>query len=194
MSKKVLVIASNNQKKIAEIKFLLPDYHIKSLTDIGCHVDIPETADSFEGNALIKAKYVFDHHQLPCFSDDSGLVVKSLSGAPGIYSARYAGEQKNEQENMNKVLDNLKGTKDRSAYFITVICFYDGTPQYFEGRVNGFITDSRRGTNGFGYDPIFELGTSGKTFAELSEQEKSTNSHRALAVKKFSQTLTKGGQ
>jgi len=188
--KKVLVIASNNQKKINEVKSLLPHFDIKSLKDIGCDVDIPETADSFEGNAFLKAKYVYDHYQLSCFSDDSGLVVNSLGGAPGIYSARYAGEDKDDDKNMDKVLLDLEGLEDRSAYFTTVICFYDGTiPKYFEGRITGVITEDKRGDNGFGYDPVFLPDGISKTFAQLTSSEKNANSHRALAIRKFSEEM-----
>lgn len=188
--KKVLVIASNNEKKIGEVKSLLPDFEIKSLKDIGCDVDIPETADTFEGNAFLKAKYVYDHYRLSCFSDDSGLVVNALDGAPGIFSARYAGEDKDDDKNMDKVLLNLEGSGDRSAYFTTVICFYDGTsPKYFEGRIKGVITERKIGDNGFGYDPIFLPEGSSKTFAQLTNSEKNANSHRGLAVKKFSKEM-----
>ena len=184
--KKVLVVASNNQKKINEIRSVLCDFEIKSLKDIGCDVDIPETANSFEGNAFLKAKYVFDNYNIPCFSDDSGLVVSSLNDEPGIYSARYAGEEKNDDDNMDKVLKNLEGVEDRSAYFTTVICFYDGAQtNYFEGRINGLITKEKIGDNGFGYDPIFMPQGLQKTFAELTSEEKNTSSHRALAVRKF---------
>jgi XTP/dITP diphosphohydrolase len=187
--KKVLVIASNNQKKIKEIKNLLPDFEIKSLTDIGCSVDIPETAETFEGNALLKAKYVFDNYQLPCFSDDSGLAIAALGGAPGIYSARYAGEDKDDDNNMSKVLKKLKDIQDRSAYFITVICYYDGVPNYFEGRINGEITEQKIGEHGFGYDPIFVPENETKTFAQLTDLEKNKNSHRASAVRGFAKFI-----
>jgi len=190
MSKSVLVIASNNQKKINEVKALLPDFEIKSLKDIGCDVDIPETADTFEGNAFLKAKYVYDHYDVSCFSDDSGLVVNALNGGPGVLSARYAGEDKDDDKNMDKVLLNLENSSDRSAYFITVICLYDGTsPKYFEGRINGQITKDKIGGNGFGYDPIFRPEGSVKTFAELSNSEKNDNSHRGAAVRKFSEEI-----
>lgn len=186
----MLVIASNNQKKINEVKSLLRDFEIRSLKDIGCDADIPETADSFEGNALLKAQYVYDHYNLPCFSDDSGLVVNALEGAPGIYSARYAGEEKDDDKNMDKVLQNLLNESDRSAYFTTVICFYDGvSSMFFEGRVNGEITKQKIGNNGFGYDPIFVAEGSDKTFAQLTNSEKNKNSHRAVAVRKFSDEM-----
>lgn len=190
MSKQVLVIASNNQKKIDEVKSLLVDFEIKSLKDIGCDVDIPETADSFEGNALLKAQYVYDYYNLPCFSDDSGLVVNALNGAPGIYSARYAGEEKDDDKNMDKLLLNLVDESDRSAYFTTVICFYDGvSPLFFEGRINGVITKEKIGNNGFGYDPIFSPEGSERTFAQFTSVEKNQNSHRAVAVRKFSDKM-----
>ncbi|MFT6747933.1 MAG: XTP/dITP diphosphohydrolase [Glaciecola sp.] len=186
----VLVIASNNQKKIEEVKSLLSGFEIKSLKDIDCDVDIPETAETFKGNALLKAKYVYDNYQLPCFSDDSGLVVSALGGAPGIYSARYAGEDKDDDKNMDKVLSSLNGINDRSAYFITVICYYDGNEaKYFEGIIKGEITTQKTGDNGFGYDPIFLPEGSAKTFAQLTNAEKNSNSHRALAVGGFAEYI-----
>jgi XTP/dITP diphosphohydrolase len=194
MAKSVLVIASNNQKKINEVKTLLPNFEIKSLKDIGCDFDIPETADTFEGNALLKAKYVYDHYNIPCFSDDSGLVINALDGDPGVLSARYAGQSRDDDMNMDKVLLNLENSTDRSAYFITVICLYDGgLPKYFEGKINGEITRDKIGNNGFGYDPIFRPEGSAKTFAELSNSEKNENSHRGAAVRKFSEELGESG-
>lgn len=187
MSEKTpVVLATNNLKKLKEIAAALPNYEIKTLKDIGCMIDIPETADSFEGNALLKAKYVWEHYQLPCFSDDSGLVVPSLGGAPGIYSARYAGSQKNDEDNMDLLLKNLSTQSDRSAYFITVICYFDGDREhYFEGRVTGKIIAAKRGTEGFGYDPIFVPDGFDKTFAEMGLDQKNHLSHRAKAVEKL---------
>ncbi len=182
-----IIVASNNDKKIIEIKSILSDYNILSLRDIDCSVDIPETASTFEGNAFLKAEYIVKNYQVSCFSDDSGLVVSALNGAPGIHSARYAGEHKNDDDNMNKLLHALESVVDRSAYFITVICFHDGSkPHYFEGRVHGTITTEKRGNMGFGYDPIFQPTGFEKTFAEMTLQEKQQKSHRARALKKFS--------
>lgn len=192
MEKVTLVLASNNPKKINEIRELLPQFQIKSLKDIGCNTDIPETADTFEGNAFLKAKYVFENYGLPCFADDSGLVIDALDGAPGIYSARYAGPKKNDQDNMDKVLKNLTNVKNRNCYFTTVICFYDGgTPNYFEGRIHGEITHQKIGDKGFGYDPIFIPNNSSLTFAQLDSEEKNKKSHRGIAIQKFTAFITK---
>lgn len=185
-----LLLASNNSKKIGEIKKLLPNYIVKSLAEIGCTEDIPETASTFEGNALLKAQYLVKKYNLPCFSDDSGLVVEALNGEPGIYSARYAGAAKDDDLNMDKLLKNLDGIENRKAYFTTVICFHDGTEiHYFEGQIHGTIGHQKRGNQGFGYDPIFIPNGSQKTFAELSDQEKNANSHRSKAVAKFVEFL-----
>lgn len=184
MKEKVIVFASNNAKKLKEIRPVLSDFEIKSLSEINCFEDIPETADSFQGNAFLKAKHVWDHYQLSCFADDSGLVVPALNNEPGVYSARYAGSQKSDEDNMNLLLQKLGTTKDRSAYFITVICYFDGTnTHFFEGRVNGKITTEKRGLDGFGYDPIFVPEGFDRTFAEMTIEEKNTLSHRAKAVK-----------
>ena len=184
--RKVLLLASNNQKKVKEIKDLLPDFEVKSLAEIGCNEDIPETANTFEGNALLKAEYLINRFQLPCISDDSGLVVEALNGAPGIYSARYAGEEKSDDKNMDKLLSELKEKSNRNAYFTTVLCYHDGkNVHYFEGRIHGTITTKKIGTQGFGYDPIFTPNGSNKTFAQLSPEEKNANSHRGNALKKF---------
>lgn len=185
-----LLLASNNSKKIGEIKKLLPNYIVKSLAEIGCTEDIPETASTFKGNALLKAQYLVKKYNLPCFSDDSGLVVEALNGEPGIYSARYAGAAKDDDLNMDKLLKNLDGIENRKAYFTTVICFQDGTEiHYFEGQIHGTIGHQKRGNQGFGYDPIFIPNGSQKTFAELSDQEKNANSHRSKAVAKFVEFL-----
>ena len=193
---KTLVFASNNAKKIKEVQELLPQYNIKGLTDIGCLEDIPETAETFEGNAFLKASYVFDKYGFPCFADDSGLVVNSLNGEPGIYSARYAADENNgvksDEKNIQKVLRNLKGKTDTTAYFITLICYYDGkNTHYFDGKIDGEITHELRGDNGFGYDPIFVPFGYEKTFAELTSDEKNANSHRSIAVKKLATFLAR---
>ena len=179
-----LVFASNNKHKIQEIKQLLPkNFHISSLGDIGCEVDIPETADTIEGNAILKANYVTQHYQLPCFADDSGLEVISLDNAPGVYSARYAGDQKNDEDNIDKLLQELKGKPNRKAQFKTVIALnIDGEQHLFTGIVTGKIITERKGENGFGYDPVFVADGYDKTFAELSSEEKNQISHRAKAI------------
>jgi XTP/dITP diphosphohydrolase len=182
-----LVFASNNANKIKEIQQLIPaSIEIVSLKDIGCTEDIPETADTIEGNAILKANYVTEKYGLNCFADDSGLEVDVLNGAPGVYSARYAGEPKNDDNNMNKLVLALKNETNKKANFKTVICLnINGKQQLFTGIVNGIITDTKAGDNGFGYDPIFIADGLTKTFAELTMQEKSTISHRGIAVKQL---------
>ena len=182
-----LVFASNNKNKIKEIQALVPsNIQIISLEDIGCFDDIPETADSIEGNAILKANYVTEKFGLNCFADDSGLEVDALNGAPGVYSARYAGEPKNDKKNIDKLLLNLANKTNRAANFKTVIALnYNGKQILFTGIINGKIITEKIGTNGFGYDPIFVANEYEKTFAELSLEEKSTISHRGKAVKQL---------
>ena len=182
-----LVFASNNKNKIMEIQLLLPDtIQILSLEDIGCFVDIPETADTIEGNAILKANYVSEKFGYNCFADDTGLEVEALNGEPGVYSARYAGEQKDANDNMDKLLLNIKGKTNRSAQFKTVIALnLDGKQTLFTGIIKGKIIEEKVGTNGFCYDPIFVADNYTKTFAELAIEEKSVISHRGLAVKKL---------
>lgn len=182
-----LVFASNNANKINEIQQLVPDaIQIVSLQDIGCTEEIPETADSIEGNAILKANYVTEKYGFNCFADDSGLEVDVLNGEPGVYSARYAGEPKNDDNNMNKLLLNLKDKTNRKANFKTVICLnVEGEQHLFTGIINGKIIDEKVGNNGFGYDPIFVADGYTKTFAELSMEEKSSISHRGQAVKQL---------
>lgn len=182
-----LVFASNNKNKIKEIQLLLPSsIEILSLEDIGCIEEIPETAATFEGNAKLKANYVTQKFGYNCFADDSGLEVETLKGEPGVFSARYAGIQKNDDDNMNKLLLNLENETNRKANFKTVICLNFNTEQYlFTGIIDGKIIKEKIGTNGFGYDPIFVANGYSKTFAELSIQEKSIISHRGIAVQKL---------
>lgn len=196
MSISQLVFASNNKNKIEEIQQLLPkNIEILSLEDIGCFEDIPETANTIEGNAILKANYVSEKYGLDCFADDTGLEVDILDGAPGVYSARYAGEQKNANDNMDKLLDALDDKSNRKANFKTVICLnIKGEQQLFTGIINGKIIDKKIGTNGFGYDPIFVADGFDKTFAELSMEEKSTISHRGIAVKELILFLQKLSQ
>ncbi len=182
-----LVFASNNANKIKEIQQLVPSsIQIVSLQDIGCTEEIPETTDTIEGNAILKANYVTEKYGFNCFADDSGLEVAILNGAPGVYSARYAGEPKNDNNNMNKLLLNLKDKTNRKANFKTVICLnINGEQHLFTGIINGKIIDEKIGTNGFGYDPIFVAEGYTKTFAELTMEEKSSISHRGQAVKQL---------
>lgn len=182
-----LVFASNNKNKIAEIQQLIGDkFEIVSLQDIGCNEDIPETAETIEGNAILKAQYVYDKYGLSCFADDTGLEIEALQGEPGVYSARYAGEQKNADDNMALVLQKLEHQTNRSAQFKTVIALNFGSEHFlFEGIVKGTITPVKRGNEGFGYDPIFQPEGFDVTFAEMSMQQKSTISHRGKAVEKL---------
>jgi XTP/dITP diphosphohydrolase len=186
-----LVFASNNQNKIREIQLLLPNtIEVLSLEDIGCFEDIPETADTIEGNAILKAHYVTENFGYNCFADDSGLEVDALNGEPGVYSARYAGAQRNDNDNMDKLLANLKDKQNRKANFKTVIALnLNGTQTLFTGIVNGKIIKEKIGANGFGYDPIFVADGHTKTFAELTIEEKSGISHRGLAVQKLVEFL-----
>lgn len=182
-----LVFASNNKNKIKEIQLLLPNsIQILSLEDIGCNEDIPETADTIEGNAILKANYVTQKYGYDCFADDSGLEVAALNGEPGVFSARYAGEPKNDENNIDKLLANLKDVNNKKANFKTIICLnLKGEQHLFTGIINGQIIEERIGNNGFGYDPIFVADGYQKTFAELSLEEKARISHRGIAVKKL---------
>lgn len=183
-----LCFASNNEHKLNEIqKAIGGDIQLVSLNQIGCYEELPETRDTLEGNSLQKAEYVFSHFQIPCFADDTGLEVEALQGAPGVYSARYAGEQRNSNDNIDLLLKNLKGVSDRKAQFRTIITLlgFESGPLFFEGIIRGEIITERRGTAGFGYDPIFVPDGFSRTFAEMSLEEKNQLSHRALAVRKL---------
>ncbi|MBB1138039.1 non-canonical purine NTP diphosphatase [Myroides sp. WP-1] len=179
-----LIFASNNKNKIQEIKNQVPaSIEILSLEDIGCMVDIPETADTIEGNALLKADYIKRHYGFNCFADDSGLEVDALHGAPGVYSARYAGEDKNDQANNAKLLSELADKTDRKANFKTVIALhYNGEQHLFTGIIKGEILTEPQGEGGFGYDPLFQAEGMNQSFAELSIQQKNAVSHRGRAV------------
>ena len=185
---KKLVFASNNAHKLSEIRAILGDHiEIISLSDLHCHEEIPETADTLEGNALIKARYVWEHYGLYCFADDTGLEVEALGGAPGVYSARFAGEHASFEDNVSLLLERLSGVAvPRRARFRTVIALIDeyGT-HFFEGSVDGEITLERSGDHGFGYDPIFRPEGREETFAQLTEQEKNSMSHRGRAVQQL---------
>lgn len=182
-----LVFASNNTHKIAEISAMLPkSIELVGLQDIGCNVDIPETAETIEGNAQLKADYVTQHYGLPCFADDTGLEVEALNGAPGVHSARYAGEQKNAMDNMNKLLFELDNKASRKAQFKTVIALnLNGETHQFTGIVSGEIIREKRGTQGFGYDPVFVPTGQSQTFAEMDASEKAALSHRGKAVQQL---------
>lgn len=182
-----IVFASNNKNKIREIKNQLPStIELVSLEDIGCTEDIPETASTIEGNAILKADYVTTHYQLPCFADDTGLEIEALNGEPGVYSARYAGEAKDSNANMELVLKKLDHINNRNAQFKTVIALnINGQQHLFTGIVKGTITEQKTGEEGFGYDPIFQPIGYDKTFAQMSLTEKSKISHRGKAVEEL---------
>ncbi|PAM95425.1 non-canonical purine NTP pyrophosphatase [Flavobacterium sp. IR1] len=182
-----LVFASNNINKIKEIQSILKgSIQLLSLSDIGCNEEIPETAATIEGNAILKANYVTEKYGYDCFADDTGLEVNELNGEPGVYSARYAGEQRDANDNMNKLLDALQGKEDRSAHFKTVIALnLKGEQHLFTGIAKGTITQKKAGDHGFGYDPIFQPENYSETFAELASEIKNTISHRAKATQQL---------
>lgn len=189
---KKLVFATNNAHKLSEIRSITQGkVEILSLDDIGCHDDIPETAETLDGNAMMKARYVYERYGLDCFADDTGLEVEALGGAPGVHTARYAYPDRNDPEaNTRKLLRELKGQTNRRAAFRTVIALIeDGRESCFEGRVDGYIAETERGTEGFGYDPVFSPEETGKTFAELGIKTKNRISHRARAVAKLCEYL-----
>ncbi len=188
---KKLVFATNNRHKLKEAREIIGDeFEIVSLAEIGCHDEIPETADTLEGNALIKAHWVKDRYGFDCFADDTGLMVDALGGAPGVYSARYAGEHCSFQDNVNKMLSEMEGKDDRNAFFATVVALIlDGETYTFEGRVHGSIALEAHGTEGFGYDPIFVPEETGVSFAEMTPDAKNAISHRGRAMRKFADFL-----
>ncbi len=183
---KKLVFATNNQHKTEEIRAALDGkYEVLNLEDIGCFVDIPETADTFEGNASLKSGYVVEHFNLDCFADDSGLEVEALNNEPGVYSARYSGSR-DSAENIQLVLKKLWGNSNRKARFKTVISLMqDGQNHIFEGVIEGIIREELSGSKGFGYDPIFQPDGYNITFAEMDMAEKNKISHRAIALNKM---------
>ena len=188
-----IVFATNNQHKLNEIRQILGSrVEVLSLKDIGCYADIPETGSTLEENALQKAQYVYDHYHIDCFADDTGLEVDALDGAPGVYSARYAGGEGHDSEaNMTKLLHELGENNNRKARFRTVIALIlQGQVHEFEGIVNGEIIRERRGGEGFGYDPIFRPDGYDQTFAELGNDIKNTISHRARATQKLCEYIT----
>lgn len=185
-----LLVATHNIHKKEEIQQILGDgFTVKSLTDYNIHEEIVEDGDSFNANALIKAKYCFEKTGIPSLGDDSGLVVESLDGRPGIFSARYAGDH-DFAKNIAKVLDEMKGIENRKAYFITVLCYYDENgAQYFEGHVHGNLLTENKGHQGFGYDPVFVPEGYEITFAEMDPQDKNKISHRKQALDLFLEFL-----
>lgn len=188
-----LVFATNNENKLKEIREILSqNIEIISLKDINCLEDIPETEPTIEGNAILKAKYIKEKYGFDTFADDTGLEVSALNNAPGVHSARYAGDHKNNEDNIQLLLKNLEGKTNRSAHFKTIMALCIGDEIYsFEGRIEGEITTMKKGKNGFGYDPVFQPKGYDKTFAELSSEEKNAISHRKIALTKLVDFLTK---
>lgn len=189
-----LIFASNNQHKIEEVSAILKPFglNVIGLSQAGIHEDIPETADTIEGNASLKVNYIFNHYDFDCFADDTGLEVEALNNEPGVYSARYAGEQKSSEDNMNKLLAELESKANRNARFKTIIALMlNGKEYLFEGIINGRIATEKRGEKGFGYDPIFIPNGYEKTFAEMTAAEKNKISHRAIAVQKLAEFLSR---
>jgi XTP/dITP diphosphohydrolase len=182
-----LVFATNNPNKLSEIRSLVPaGIEILSLRDINCNEQLPETNPTLQENALQKAQYINTHYGFNCFADDTGLEIEALGGAPGVYSARYAGEDCKAEDNMRKVLEKLKDESERTAKFRTVVALIlDGEETLFEGECNGSITKTKSGVEGFGYDPIFIADGYEITFAEMSKVEKGAISHRGKAVEKL---------
>ncbi|MBT9872241.1 non-canonical purine NTP diphosphatase [Bacteroides salyersiae] len=189
--KKKLVFATNNLHKLKEVSAILGDkIKLLSLNDINCHTDIPETSDTLEENALLKAKFIHNHYGINCFADDTGLEVEALNGRPGVYSARYAGDAHNSEANMLKLIQDMEGKENRKAQFRTVISLIlDENTYQFEGIIKGRIIEEKRGLSGFGYDPIFIPEGYDKTFAELGDEIKNKISHRAQAINKLCKFL-----
>lgn len=189
---KKIVFATNNAHKLQELSQMIGEhYEVLGLSDIGCHEDIPETADNIEGNAMMKARYVKEHYGYDCFSDDTGLEIDALGGEPGVHSARYAGPGHDSEANIDKVLTKLDGVTGRTARFRTAIVLLQGDESHlFEGQVEGVILTERHGTGGFGYDSIFQpVEGDGSTFAQMSPQQKNSISHRGRAVAKLVEYL-----
>ena len=188
---KKIVFATNNPNKLKEVRKALPQIQVLSLEDIECFEELPEERNTLEGNAQQKAEYVFEKYGVPCFADDTGLLIRALNNEPGVYSARYAGPECDSEKNMELVLQNLINEKKRNAYFKTVICFLneDG-PLLFDGIVEGVILKERTGCDGFGYDPIFQPLGYNLSFAQMSIEKKNEISHRGIAVRKFIKYLS----
>jgi len=192
MSKLKLVFATNNKNKLKEVQAMLTNFEIVSLADINCFDDIPETADTLEGNAILKADYITQKYGLNCFADDTGLEVEALNNAPGVYSARYAGEENNAENNMNKLLSAVQNEPNRKAQFRTAVALnIEGKQFVFEGICKGEILKKKQGESGFGYDPIFKPDGFNKSFAEMNMIEKGKISHRGKAIKKLVTFLNK---
>lgn len=188
-----LCFASNNKHKLEEIQNVVGrKFEILSLADIKCNEELPETRNTLEGNSLQKAEYVLQHYNTPCFADDTGLEVEALQGAPGVYSARYAGNHRSTDDNIALLLQNLKNDTNRKAQFRTVITLIgiEAQPVFFEGIIRGEIITEKRGSSGFGYDPVFVPEGHTRTFAEMTLEEKNQLSHRAIAVKKLAEYLS----
>lgn len=188
-----LVFATNNKHKLQEVRDILGSrVEVLSLSDINCYDDIPETADTLEGNAIMKARYIYDKYGVDCFADDTGLEVEALNGAPGVYSARYASDGHDSEANMNKLLQNLTDKNNRFAQFRTVIALIiKGEEYHFDGIVKGEITKEKLGDSGFGYDPIFIPEGFSKSFAQMTNDEKNSISHRFRATEKLNDYLKK---
>ena len=186
-----LVFATNNRHKLQEVRDIVGDrIEVLSLSDIGCYDDIPETADTLQGNALIKARHIYEKYGFDCFADDTGLEVEALDGAPGVYSARYAGEECCSESNMQKLLHNLTGKNNRRAQFRTVIALIiNGEEKLFNGIVKGNITEEKMGDSGFGYDPIFIPEGFSESFAQMPAEMKNSISHRFRATEQLSNYL-----
>ncbi len=182
-----LIFATHNKNKAKEVRSLMPAFiELLSLDDINFHTEIEENANTLEGNALLKAKTIFEKTGINCFADDSGLLVDALNGAPGVYSARYAGHQKSDEDNMQKLLHELKDKVNKNAHFKTVMALIiDGKEYLFDGKIEGKIISEKLGSNGFGYDPIFVPDGYNETFAQLDSETKNKISHRAKALKKL---------
>ena len=186
MNKLKLVFATNNKHKLEEVQAMLTNFEIVSLADINCFEDIPETADTLEGNAILKANFITEKYGLDCFADDTGLEVEALNNEPGVYSARYAGEDNNAEANINKLLNNLENNPNRKAQFKTAIALnIQGKQLIFEGVCEGTILTEKRGESGFGYDPVFMPEGFDRSFAEMNLSEKGNISHRGKAVEKL---------
>lgn len=185
--KKKLIFATNNLHKLNEVSQMLGNsFDLLSLKDINCYSDIPETANTLEGNALMKARFIYQRYHLNCFADDTGLEVEALNGAPGVFSARYAGETHDSKANMDKLLAEMKGFENRNAQFRTVIALIINEKEYlFEGLIKGMIIEKEKGSSGFGYDPVFIPEGFNETFAELGNEIKNKISHRAQAIDKL---------
>lgn len=190
---KEIVFATNNAHKLREVRQILRDrYRVLSLSEIGCHDEIPETAQDLRGNALIKARWVKEKYGFDCFADDTGLMVRALGAAPGVMTARYAGDHCTPQDNVDKLLAEMQGQTDRRACFATVIALIIGTEEYtMQGTVEGEISTEERGTDGFGYDPIFIPEATGLTFAQMGPEAKNAISHRGRAVAKLADLLAR---